>query len=205
MYEEMLSRRKQPLLIVISGPSGVGKDTVIDRMKERGLPFHFVVTANTRPRRPDEIDGVDYFFVSHEEFERMIENDELFEHAIVYEDLKGVPKHQVEEALNSGKDVVMRLDVQGAETVRAKCPEALMIFLSTRNEQELFERLKARRTETDESLSLRFDAALKEFDRLGSFDYYVVNAENKLDETVDTIQSIIKSEHARTVPRKVSL
>lgn len=205
MYEEMLSRRKQPLLIVISGPSGVGKDTVIDRMKERGLPFHFVVTANTRPRRPDEIDGVDYFFVSHEEFERMIENDELFEHAIVYEDLKGVPKHQVEEALNSGKDVIMRLDVQGAETVRAKCPEALMIFLSTRNEQELFERLKARRTETDESLSLRFDAALKEFDRLGSFDYYVVNAENKLDETVDTIQSIIKSEHARTVPRKVSL
>lgn len=205
MYEEMLSRRIQPLLIVISGPSGVGKDTVIDRMKERGLPFHFVVTANTRPRRPDEIDGVDYFFVSHEEFERMIENDELFEHAVVYEDLKGVPKHQVEEALNSGKDVIMRLDVQGAETVRAKCPEALLIFLSTRNEEELFERLKARRTETDESLSLRFDAALKEFDRLGSFDYYVVNAEHKLDETVDTIQSIIKSEHARTVPRKVSL
>jgi len=205
VYEEMLSRRVQPLLIVISGPSGVGKDTVIDRMKERGLPFHFVVTANTRPRRPDEIDGVDYFFVSHEEFERMIENDELFEHAVVYEDLKGVPKHQVEEALNSGKDVVMRLDVQGAETVRAKCPEALLIFLSTRNEEELFERLKARRTETDESLSLRFDAALKEFDRLGSFDYYVVNAEDKLDETVDTIQSIIKSEHARTVPRKVSL
>ncbi len=205
MYEEMLARRKQPLLIVISGPSGVGKDTVIDRMKERGLPFHFVVTANTRPRRPNEIDGVDYFFVSHEEFERMVENDELFEHAVVYEDLKGVPKHQVEEALNSGNDVIMRLDVQGAETVRAKCPEALLIFLSTRNEEELFERLKARRTETDESLSLRFDAALKEFDRLGSFDYYVVNAEHKLDETVDTIQSIIKSEHTRTVPRKVSL
>lgn len=205
MYEEMLSRRKQPLLIVISGPSGVGKDTVIKRMKERGLPFHFVVTATTRPRRPDEIDGVDYFFVSHEEFERMIENDELFEHAVVYEDLKGVPKHQVEEAFNSGKDVVMRLDVQGAETVRAKCPEALMIFLSTRNEKELIERLKTRRTETDESLSLRIETALKEFGFVASFDYYVVNADCKLDETVDTILSIIKSEHARTVPRKVSL
>lgn len=205
MYEEMLSRRKQPLLIVISGPSGVGKDTVIERMKERGLPFHFVVTATTRPRRPDEIDGVDYFFVSHEEFERMIENDELFEHAIVYEDLKGVPKHQVEEAFNSGKDVVIRLDVQGAKTVRAKCPEALMIFLSTRNEKELIERLKARRTETDESLSLRIETALKEFGFVASFDYYVVNADCKLDETVDTVLSIIKSEHARTVPRKVSL
>lgn len=205
MYEEMLSRRKQPLLIVISGPSGVGKDTVIERMKERGLPFHFVVTATTRPRRPDEIDGVDYFFVSHEEFERMIESDDLFEHAIVYEDLKGIPKHQVEEAFNSGKDVVIRLDVQGAKTVRAKCPEALMIFLSTRNEKELIERLKARRTETDESLSLRIETALKEFGFVASFDYYVVNADCKLDETVDTVLSIIKSEHARTVPRKVSL
>lgn len=205
MYEEMLSRRKQPLLIVISGPSGVGKDTVIERMKERGLPFHFVVTATTRPRRPDEIDGVDYFFVSHEEFERMIESDELFEHAIVYEDLKGIPKHQVKEAFNSGKDVVIRVDVQGAKTVRAKCPEALMIFLSTRNEKELIERLKARRTETDESLSLRIETALKEFGFVASFDYYVVNADCKLDETVDTVLSIIKSEHARTVPRKVSL
>lgn len=205
MYEEMLSRRKQPLLIVISGPSGVGKDTVIERMKERGLPFHFVVTATTRPRRPDEIDGVDYFFVSHEEFERMIESDELFEHAIVYEDLKGIPKHQVKEAFNSGKDVVIRVDVQGAKTVRAKCPETLMIFLSTRNEKELIERLKARRTETDESLSLRIETALKEFGFVASFDYYVVNADCKLDETVDTVLSIIKSEHARTVPRKVSL
>lgn len=135
----------------------------------------------------------------------MIESDELFEHAIVYEDLKGIPKHQVEEAFNSGKDVVIRLDVQGAKTVRAKCPEALMIFLSTRNEKELIERLKARRTETDESLSLRIETALKEFGFVASFDYYVVNADCKLDETVDTVLSIIKSEHARTVPRKVSL
>jgi guanylate kinase len=174
-------------------------------MKERGLPFRFVVTANTRPQRPDEVDGVDYYFVSREEFERMIENDELFEHAKVYDDLKGVPQHQVQEAFESGKDVIMRVDVQGAETIRAKCPEALLIFLSTRNEDELIERLKARRTESTESLSLRIKTAREELETVDSFDYYVVNEEDKLDETVDTILAIIKSEHARTIPRKVTL
>lgn len=205
MYDEMLSRSQQPLLIVISGPSGVGKDSVIDHMKERGLSFRFVITATTRPQRPDEVDGVDYFFVSQEEFERMIENDELFEHAIVYDDLKGVPQHQVQEAFASGEDVIMRVDVQGAETIRAKCPEALLIFLSTRDEDELIERLKARRTENEESLSLRIKTAREEFQTVDSFDYYVVNEEDKLDETVDMILAIIKSEHARTIPRKVTL
>lgn len=205
MFGEMLSRSQKPLLIVISGPSGVGKDSVINRMKERGLPFRFVITANTRPQRPDEIDGVDYFFVTHEEFERMIEDDELFEYAVVYEDLKGVPKNQIEDALASGKDVIMRLDVQGAETIRAKCPEALMVFLSTRNEDELIARLKTRRTESEESLTLRIKTAREEFERVDSFDYYVVNEEDKLDETVDTILSIIQAEHARTTPREVSL
>lgn len=205
MFGEMLSRSQKPLLIVISGPSGVGKDSVINRMKERGLPFRFVITANTRPQRPDEIDGVDYFFVTHEEFERMIEDDELFEYAVVYEDLKGVPKNQIEDALASGEDVIMRLDVQGAETIRAKCPEALMVFLSTRNEDELIARLKTRRTESEESLTLRIKTAREEFERVDSFDYYVVNEEDKLDETVDTILSIIQAEHARTTPREVSL
>ncbi|MEE9507822.1 MAG: guanylate kinase [Anaerolineales bacterium] len=201
----MLSRSQKPLLIVISGPSGVGKDSVINRMKERGLPFRFVITANTRPQRPDEIDGVDYFFVTHEEFEQMIEDGELFEYAVVYEDLKGVPKNQIEDALASGEDVIMRLDVQGAETIRAKCPEALMVFLSTRNEDELIARLKTRRTESEESLTLRIKTAREEFERVDSFDYYVVNEEDKLDETVDTILSIIQAEHARTTPREVSL
>lgn len=205
MFGEMLSRSQKPLLIVISGPSGVGKDSVINRMKERGLPFRFVITANTRPQRPDEIDGVDYFFVTHEEFEQMIEDGELFEYAVVYEDLKGVPKNQIEDALASGKDVIMRLDVQGAETIRAKCPEALMVFLSTRNEDELIARLKTRRTESEESLTLRIKTAREEFERVDSFDYYVVNEEDKLDETVDTILSIIQAEHARTTPREVSL
>lgn len=205
MFDEMRARSQQPLLIVISGPSGVGKDSVIDRMKERGLPFHFVVTATTRPQRPDEVEGVDYFFVTHEEFQRMIENDELFEYAIVYEDLKGVPIRHVQEAFDSGKDVIMRVDVQGAETIRSKCPQALLIFLSTKDEQELIQRLKARRTESEESLSLRIDTAREEYKKIDSFDYYVVNQEGKLDQTVDTILAIIKSEHARTVPRQVTL
>src|SRR3989304_1595701 len=117
----------QPLLIVISGPSGAGKDTVMQRMQERGMPFHFVVTATTRPQRANEVHGRDYWFISMEEFARMINEDELIEHAIVYGDYKGIPKQQVREALASGMDVIMRLDVQGAETVRRMAPEALMI------------------------------------------------------------------------------
>ena len=99
MYEEMLTKARQPLLIVVSGPSGVGKDTVIDRMKKRGLPFHFVITATSRPRRPNEVEGIDYFFVSREQFKEMIENDELFEHAFVYGEFKGIPINQIEAAL----------------------------------------------------------------------------------------------------------
>lgn len=205
MYEEMLGRSKLPLLIVISGPSGVGKDTVIDRMKERGLPFRFVVTATTRPQRPEEIEGEDYFFIDRQEFERMIDDDELFEYAIVYEDYKGVPKRQVQEAFASGEDVIMRVDVQGAETIRKKCPDALLIFLSTRDEEELIMRLKARRTESEQSLRLRIKTARQEFETIDSFDYYVVNEGGKLDQTVDTILAIIQSEHSRTTPRKVTL
>src|ERR1051325_1568991 len=127
----------QPLLIVISGPSGAGKDTVMQRMKERGLPFHFVVTATTRPQRASEVHGRDYWFVSKDEFARMIDEDELIEHAIVYGDYKGIPKQQVREALASGMDVVMRVDVQGAESVRRMARQALMIFITTENEEDL--------------------------------------------------------------------
>src|SRR4030066_2187383 len=116
----------EPLLIVISGPSGVGKDTVIQRMKERNLPFHFVVTAATRPPRPNEVHGRDYFFYSHDQFAEMIEKGELLEYAIVYNDYKGIPKAQVREASPTGKDVAMRLDIQGAATIRRLGPAPLM-------------------------------------------------------------------------------
>ena len=132
MHEQLLQNQNLPLLIVISGPSGVGKDSAVQRMKERGLPIHFVVTATTRPQREAEKHGVDYFFVSREQFAEMIETDDLIEYAIVYGDYKGIPKSQVEQALASGTDVVMRVDVQGAQTLRKLYPEALLIFLSTR-------------------------------------------------------------------------
>ncbi|OGO69990.1 MAG: guanylate kinase [Chloroflexi bacterium RBG_19FT_COMBO_56_12] len=195
----------EPLLIVISGPSGVGKDAVIDRMKIRQLPFHFVVTAATRKPREDEVNGVDYIFVSHDEFAEMIEKGELLEHAIVYNDYKGIPKAQVRKALESGKDVVMRLDVQGAETIRKLCPDALLIFLITQNEEDLIKRLQLRKTETPEGLRLRIATAREEIKRIDAFDYVVINKENQLDETVEVINAIICAEHHRVNARKVTL
>ncbi|MGH2606855.1 MAG: guanylate kinase [Anaerolineales bacterium] len=205
MDADLLQRQRQPLLIVLSGPSAAGKDAVLRRMKERGLPFHFVVTATTRPQRRDEIDGVDYIFLSQDAFAGMIERDELLEYAIVYNDYKGIPKQQVRDALASGLDVVLRIDVQGAETVRALSPEALLIFLSTRTEEELIDRLRRRHTETDDGLKLRIATAVQEMKRVEFFDYFVDNPDLRLDDTVDTILSIIEAEHHRTRPRKVSL
>jgi guanylate kinase len=194
----------KPLLIVISGPSGAGKDTILQRMKERELPFHFVVTATTRPRRENEIDGRDYFFVSKDEFARMIDEDELIEYAIVYGDYKGIPKQQVRDALASGKDVIMRIDVQGAETVRKLAPEAMLIFITVDSEEELLNRLRERKTETADALKLRMATARKELQRVGDFDYVVLNRDFHLDDTVDTIRAIIQAEHHRVKPRMVS-
>ncbi len=195
----------QPVLIVISGPSGAGKDSVIQCMKERELPFHFVVTATTRAMRPGEVHGKDYIFVSNDEFARMIEANELLEYAIVYNDYKGIPKQQVRDALDSGKDVVMRIDVQGAATIRKIVPEAVLVFLSTESEEAMVRRLEERKTETPEGLKLRIATARQELKRIGEFDYIVINPEFHLDEAVDTIQAIINAEHHRTKPRKVTL
>lgn len=194
-----------PLLIVISGPSGVGKDTVVQALKERGLPFHFVVTATTRPPRPGEVNGRDYFFVSKEEFARMIEANELIEYAIVYNDYKGIPKQQVRQALASGKDVIMRLDVQGAATVRRLAPEAVLIFLTTQSEEELVARLRKRQTDSAEDLSLRIATARQELKRAKEFDYVIVNRDGAIEETVDTVIAIIRAEHHRVHPRRVTL
>lgn len=195
----------EPLLVVISGPSGVGKDSVIHAMKERDLPFYFVVTATTRPKREHEVHGVDYFFITSEEFVSMIENDELLEYATVYEDYKGVPKAQVRHALKSGKDVIMRVDVQGAATIRKIVPQACLIFLTAQNEAELINRLKQRKTETPEGLQKRIITAREELQRIKEFDYVVLNRDSRLDEAVDTILAIIRAEHHRTSPQKVTL
>lgn len=195
----------EPLMIVISGPSGVGKDTVIGHMKKRELPIHFVVTATTRPPRPGERHGVDYFFLSKDEFAAMIEQGELLEYAIVYNDFKGIPKEGVRRALASGRDVVLRIDVQGAATIHKLYPEAVLIFLTTKDEDELVRRLRERKTENPEDVALRTATARRELKRIDEFDYVVTNRDDQLDETVDTIMAIITAEHHRVDHRKVSL
>jgi guanylate kinase len=205
MNVDLLRRQAAPLLIVISGPSGVGKDAVLARMKERGLPFHFVVTATTRPRRTGEVEGQDYQFVSRDEFDRMIADGEMLEHALVYNDSKGIPRRQVAEALASGRDVALRVDVQGAATLRRLAPEALLIFLMAGSDEELERRLRARRTESEADLALRLKTARQELEQIPLFDYAVVNRDFALDETVDTILAIIQAEHHRSQPRQVRL
>lgn len=201
----MIEQPAEPLLVVISGPSGVGKDTVLDHMKQRGLPFHFVVTATTRPIRPGEVEGEDYFFVEEQEFLDMIDRGELIEHALVYNDHKGVPRQQIREAMDSGQDVVMRVDVQGAKTIRVLAPQALMIFLTAGDEEELERRLRTRRTESEADLQLRLDTAKEEMAYLDVFDYAVLNADSQVDVAVDTILAIIEAEHHRVDPRRVEL
>ena len=194
-----------PLLIVISGPSGVGKDSLVEGMKAHGAQFHFVVTATSRPPRPGEVHGVDYFFVSPEAFEDLIEADELLEYALVYDQYKGIPKQQVREALASGQDVVMRLDVQGATTIKRLIPEAVLVFLSASSEDELVTRLKRRSTESEAQLQQRIETAQHEMERLPAFDYVVINRECALDSAVEQVFSIIRAEHQRVHPRRVSL
>ena len=201
----MIEQPAEPLLVVISGPSGVGKDTVLDHMKQRGLPFHFVVTATTRLIRPGEVEGEDYFFVKEQEFLDMIDRGELIEHALVYNDHKGVPRQQIREAMDSGQDVVMRVDVQGAKTIRALAPEALLIFLTAGNEEELERRLRKRRTESEADLRLRLATAKEELGYLEIFDYAVLNADSQVEGAVDTILAIIEAEHHRVDPRRVEL
>ena len=186
-----------PVLVVISGPSGVGKDATINRMKQSNHPFYFVVTATTRPKRPNEIDGVDYHFVSMGEFAEMIENNELLEYAVVYGDYKGIPKKHVREALASGLDVIMRIDVQGAATIRKLVPNAITIFLIAENEDELVRRLRDRKTEDPGKLKMRIATARQEVKRISEFDYVVVNCVDALDETVSKVLSIISAEKSR--------
>jgi guanylate kinase len=195
-----------PLLLILSGPSGVGKDTVARKLIERRPDdFYFVVTATTRPPRDHETQGIDYFFVSFDEFARMIEEDELLEHAVVYNDYKGIPKQQIRDALASGRDVILRVDVQGAATVRRLVPNAISVFLTTRTETGLLRRLQQRKSDTAEGMALRTATARKEMRRMAEFDYCVVNPEGHPEEAVERILSIIDAAHSRVNQKPVRL
>ncbi len=205
MQQDPYGRKQEPLLIVISGPSGVGKDTVVHCLQQRQVPFHFVVTATNRAPRHDEVDGVDYIFVTTADFAQMIEADELLEYALVYGDYKGVPKQQVRDAFASGKDVIMRLDVQGAATIRQLAPQATLLFLIAGSEEEMVQRLYDRKTDTEDAIKMRIATARQELKRIGEFDYCVVNPQDDVDAAVDRILAIIAAEHARVQQRKVDL
>lgn len=195
----------QPLLVVISGPSGVGKDSVLMRMRSLGFPFHFVVTATSRGIRPGEIDGYDYHFVTPERFEAMIQAGELLEWAQVYGQYKGIPKFEVRQAMASGRDVVLRLNVDGAATVKRIAPEAVFIFLAPGSPDELRRRLMMRRTESPDEIEARLAVAASEMEQVYNFDYVVINREDRLDEAVSQIRAIISAEKQRVFPRRVSL
>jgi len=195
-----------PKLIVISGPSGVGKDTIARKLIETDPDrFYFVVTATTRPPRAGEVHGVDYFFFSNDEFAELIENNELLEYAVVYNDYKGVPKQQIRDALSSGRDVIMRVDVQGAATIRKLIPNAISVFLTTETEAELVRRLRERKSETAEDLNLRIAAARQEMNRIQEFDYWVVNAEGRQSRAVREILSVIEAAHCQVVQQPITL
>ncbi|MRR29440.1 guanylate kinase [bacterium] len=187
----------KPLVIVLSGPSGVGKDAVLKVMQKRGMAFHFVVTSTDRKPRKEEVNGVDYNFISTEQFKRMIDNNEFVEHALVYGDLKGVPKSQIVDALASGKDVVLRLDVQGAARLRELFPDSIQIFLIPENEEKWRQRFISRKSETEEMLQKRMQIAHQELERVGEFNYIVINCTDCLDTTVNQIAAIIEAEHLK--------
>jgi guanylate kinase len=196
--ESLYKRNHHPILLLISGPSGVGKDTIARRIIDtRPDDFYFVVTATTRPIRAGEVEGYDYYFTTNDEFAQMIEDDDLLEYAVVYNDYKGIPKKHIREALASGKDVIMRVDVQGAETIRKLIPNVITVFLTTETEASLVQRLRERKSETAEGLNLRIAAARQEMRRLKEFDYWVINANDKADQAVNEMLAIIDAAHCR--------
>lgn len=184
----------------------MGKDTIARGViSKRPDEFYFVITATTREPRDGEVDGYDYAFVSHNEFARMIEHDELLEYAVVYNDYKGVPKKQIIDALASGKNVIMRVDVQGAATVRELLPQVITIFLVAPTEEELIGRLTARKSETAEGINLRVATARKEMGRLAEFDYCVVNAEGEQDWAIEQVLSIVDAARCSIKQKSVVL
>ena len=192
------------ILFVLSGPSGVGKDTVITQLKEE-LNLHFAVTVTTRSKRPGEVHGVNYFFASHEEFADLRRRDALLEWAVVHGNNYGTPSEQVRDALRGGKDVLLKIDVQGAAKVKLRVPEAVFIFLAPPNIEELTQRLNNRATESPEDRARRLCDARLEMEHLPEYDYVVVNYRQKVGDAVDRIRSIIAAEKCRVKQRRIEL
>jgi len=181
------------------------KDAVVDRMKKLGRSFHYVVTATTRPKRAREKNGVDYHFLSRREFQQMIDKHQFLEWANVYGNYYGVPKDEITSALSKGVDTIVKVDVQGAATIRKILPQAVFIFLMPPSMEELDKRLRKRRSESSTDLALRLENAKEEIESLPLFDYVITSRQNKLDEVVAQIVTIVTAEKLSVKPRILEL
>jgi len=204
-HEKSPPTTKQGLLFVLSAPSGTGKDSVIQALKEKGMDFHVVASVTTRAPRSGESEGNPYYFISLEAFERMANNNKLLEHANVHGNWYGQPTQQITENLRQGRDVLLKIDVQGARTVRQKLPGAIYIFLVPGSIDELIDRLTNRQTETVAERKRRLDDAEIELSQRKYYDYVIVNRQGQLDEAVENLHAIIRAEHCRTQPRYVEI
>jgi guanylate kinase len=195
------------LLVIISGPSGVGKDTIIDALRRRphDRDYHYVVTCTTRAPRPGETDGVSYHFIDRERFEALRERGELLEANQVHDNWYGTPRDEVRRALAEGRDVILKIDVQGAQQVKERVEEALLVFIVPPSLETLFERLRARATESADELEIRQRNAAIELARQEDYDYVVTNETGQVERTAARIDEIIEAEHARHPTRRVRL
>jgi guanylate kinase len=195
------------MLVVISGPSGVGKDAILEVLQ--GLPghadHHYVVTCTTRARRPGEVDGQSYHFMAPEQFQALRAAGGLLEANEVHGNWYGTPRQQVAEALGAGRHAILKIDVQGADVVRSRVPDALLIFIAPPSINALLERLTGRATETAEELALRQRNGAAEMARRRDYDYVVVNETGQLARTAEEIGKIIALEGARHAERRVQL
>lgn len=194
------------LVFVLSGPSGVGKSTLIERLKLDGFPITYSVTATTRPRRQGEEHGVHYYFVTDSEYDALLEAEQFLEHAVVHNLYRyGIPLHSIRDGLRRGQDVILAPDVQGASTVRWKLPNAITVFLRPASLDELVPRLVARGTESAEERRIRLATAEREMERVSEYDYVIVNQRDKVDQAVSDLKAIIVAERSRVCPRTITL
>jgi len=191
--------------VIISGPSGVGKDTIIEAMQRREPVHqrHFVITVTTRSRREAEIDGVHYHFLSVDDYQRLEAAGGLLEASEVHGNWYGTPRDQVQSALMSGRDAILKIDVQGADKVRDKVPDALLIFVVPPSLEELDARLLGRSTEKPRDLEIRRRNAATELARKDEYDHVVVNETDQIDRTAEEIDAIIATEHASFADRRI--
>jgi len=190
-----VTKARDPLLVVLTGPSGAGKDSLLTQVKAQDPSSYVVANVTTRPPRAGEQEGVDYHFVSKAEFERLRRDSELLEHAVVYGQDKGVPRGPIREALASGRDVLLRTDIQGARTIKRLVPGTTTIFVSPPSEAELRRRVRERGADTQEQVQAREETATQEMAAAPQFDYHVIN--DDLEECANEIQQIMSEERSR--------